>query len=58
VAALVARIEGLRPVDCGALERARLIEGLTPLLIAVNSRYRAHAGIRLVGLPSLGDPPW
>jgi NADPH-dependent F420 reductase len=56
VAELVARVPGLRPVDCGALERARLTEGLTPLLIAVNARYKAHAGIRLVGL---GDrDPW
>ena len=58
VAALIRRAcPGLRPVDCGALERARLTEGLTPLLIAVNSRYKAHAGIRLVGLPDR-DPPW
>jgi NADPH-dependent F420 reductase len=49
---------GLRPVDCGALERARLIEGLTPLLIAVNSRYKAHSGVKLAGLPVLGDGPW
>jgi 8-hydroxy-5-deazaflavin:NADPH oxidoreductase len=55
---LIARIPGLRPIDCGALERARLTEGLTPLLIAVNVRYRAHAGLRLTGLPELGDPPW
>ena len=56
VAALVRRVPGLRPVDCGALERARLTEALTPLLIAVNARYKAHAGIRLVGL---GDrDPW
>jgi NADPH-dependent F420 reductase len=58
VAALITRAcPGLRPVDCGALERARLTEGLTPLLIAVNSRYKAHAGIKLVGLPDR-DAPW
>ena len=55
VAALLATIPGLRPVDCGPLEIARLIEGLTPLLISVNSRYKAHAGVRLMGLP---DPRW
>jgi NADPH-dependent F420 reductase len=51
VADLIARIPGLRPVNAGLLETARLIEGLTPLLISVNSRYKTHAGIKLTGLP-------
>jgi 8-hydroxy-5-deazaflavin:NADPH oxidoreductase len=51
VAEIVARIPGLRPVDCGRLETARLIEGLTPLLISVNIRHRTHAGVKLTGLP-------
>jgi NADPH-dependent F420 reductase len=51
VAELIARIPGLRPVDCGRLETARLVEGLTPLLISVNVRHKAHAGIKLTGLP-------
>jgi 8-hydroxy-5-deazaflavin:NADPH oxidoreductase len=51
VAELVARIPGLRPVNAGTLETARLIEGLTPLLISVNARYKTHAGIKLTGLP-------
>jgi NADPH-dependent F420 reductase len=51
VAELVARIPGLRPVDCGRLEMARYVEGLTPLLISVNSRHKTHAGIKLTGLP-------
>jgi 8-hydroxy-5-deazaflavin:NADPH oxidoreductase len=51
VAELIGRIKGLRPVDCGRLEAARLIEGLTPLLIGVNARYKTHAGVRLTGLP-------
>lgn len=55
VAELVGTIPGLRPVDCGRLERARHIEGLTPLLISVNARHRTHAGVRLTGLP---DRPW
>ena len=55
VADLVRRIPGLRPVDCGPLERARLIEALTPLLISVNSRHKTRAGIKLTGLPS---DPW
>jgi NADPH-dependent F420 reductase len=55
VARLVELIPGLRAVDAGPLEMARIVEQLTPLLISVNSRYRAHAGIRFTGLPD-GDP--
>lgn len=51
VMALIERIEGLRCVDCGKLEMARLTEQLTPLLIGINIRYRTHAGIRITGLP-------
>jgi len=51
VAELIARIPGLRPVNAGRLEVARLIEGLTPLLISVNARYKTHAGVKLTGLP-------
>ncbi len=50
-ATLIERIEGLRCVDCGRLENARTTEALTALLIAVNARYKAHAGVRLSGLP-------
>jgi NADPH-dependent F420 reductase len=50
VAELIAQIPGLRPIDCGRLEMARVIEGLTPLLIAVNGRHKTHAGIKFVGL--------
>ena len=54
-ARLIELIPGLRTVNAGALEMARIVEQLTPLLISVNSRYKAHAGIRLTGLPD-GDP--
>jgi hypothetical protein len=50
-AALLERVDGLRCVDCGRLEMSRTTESLTALLIAVNARYKAHAGIRLTGLP-------
>lgn len=50
-AALIERIPGLRCVDCGRLEMARVTESLTAMLIAVNVRYKTHAGIRLTGLP-------
>jgi NADPH-dependent F420 reductase len=51
VADLVVRIPGLRPVDCGDLEIARIVEQLTALLISVNKRHKIkHSGIRLTGL--------
>jgi 8-hydroxy-5-deazaflavin:NADPH oxidoreductase len=53
LAELVQKIPGLRPVDCGRLEMARMIEGLTPLLISVNARHKAHAGVKLTGLPEV-----
>ena len=55
VAKLIDRIEGLRAVNAGSLEMARIVETLTPMLIAINARYKAHAGIRITGLPE-GDP--
>jgi 8-hydroxy-5-deazaflavin:NADPH oxidoreductase len=54
VARLIELIPGLRPVNAGALETARIVEQLTPLLISVNVRYKTHAGIKLTGLPE-GD---
>jgi NADPH-dependent F420 reductase len=51
VASLVEAIPGLRAVNAGALEMARIVEQLTPMLISVNTRYKTHAGIRLTGLP-------
>jgi len=54
VARLIEQIPGLRAVNAGALEMARIVEQLTPMLISVNTRYKVHAGIRLTGLPE-GD---
>jgi NADPH-dependent F420 reductase len=52
VAELVQRIPGLRAVNAGALETARIVEQLTPLLISINVRYKTHAGLRITDLPS------
>jgi 8-hydroxy-5-deazaflavin:NADPH oxidoreductase len=50
--ALVQLLPGLRPVDVGPLTRARFIEHLTALAIAINRRHKIHdARFRLVGLP-------
>lgn len=51
VAALLELIPGVRCVDCGALEMARLTEQLTPLMIGLNLRYKAKSGLRIAGLP-------
>ena len=51
VADLVGRIDGLRPVDAGRLENARIVESLTALCIGFNARYKTHSGIRITGLP-------
>jgi NADPH-dependent F420 reductase len=50
IAELVARIPGLRPVDCGRLEMARIVEQLTPLLISINARHKTQTGIKITGL--------
>ena len=40
-----------RAIDVGPLENSRALEGMTALILNVNKRYKAHAGIRLTGLP-------
>lgn len=48
---LVEAIPGLRYVDAGALEMARIVEPITALLIGINRRYKVHdAGIRITGI--------
>ncbi len=51
VAELIDRIPGLRCVDAGRLEMARVAEQLTALMISINARHKVHAGVRIVGLP-------
>jgi len=55
VAALLQRIPGLRPIDAGRLEAARIVEQLTALTIGINVRHKATAGIKLTGLPAGGS---
>lgn len=50
VAELVELVPGLRCVDVGKLELSRIVEQLTPLLIAINIRHKTHAGIKITGL--------
>ncbi len=50
VAALAARIPGMRGVYAGKLRNAASVEGLTANLISVNRRYKAHAGLRVTDI--------
>lgn len=47
VQALAARIPGMRGIYAGKLRNAGQVEALTINLIAINIRYKAHAGIRV-----------
>ena len=45
-------IPGVRAVNGGKLENARIVESVTALLIGLNIRYKVHAaGLRFTGLP-------
>ena len=46
-----AALPGGRGVFAGRLRNARQVEALTANLIAVNRRYKTHAGLRLTELP-------
>ena len=48
---LAAKIPGVRAIDGGKLENARIVEQITALLIGMNIRHKGHAGIRITGLP-------
>jgi NADPH-dependent F420 reductase len=47
VIALAGRIEGMRGVYAGRLRNAGQVEALTANIIAINRRYKAHAGLRI-----------
>jgi 8-hydroxy-5-deazaflavin:NADPH oxidoreductase len=42
---------GARAIDVGPLANSRALEGMTSVILNVNKRYKAHAGIRLTGIP-------
>ena len=50
VIALAGRIDGMRGVYAGRLRNAGQVEALTANLIAINRRYKAHAGLRITDL--------
>jgi len=48
---LAAKIPGVRAIDGGKLENARIVEAMTALLITLNIRHKVHgAGWRVTGL--------
>ena len=47
---LASRLVTGNAVDAGPLASARALEGLTAVIVNVNKRYKAHAGIRVTGL--------
>jgi len=51
VRSLASRISGVRAIDGGKLENARILEQVTALLVGLNIRHKGHSGIRITGLP-------
>lgn len=47
---LAGKLVAGRALDAGPLAGARTLEGLTAVIVNLNRRYRAHAGIRITGL--------
>lgn len=52
VQTLAAKIPGVRAIDGGKLEAARIVEPITALLIGLNIRHKGHSGLRITGLPA------
>jgi len=47
---LAAKVTAGRAIDAGPLASARALEGMTAVIINVNKRYKAHAGLRVTGV--------
>ena len=54
VVALAEELWGVRGIDAGPLECAGPIEAFTAVLLRINRRYKAHAGVLITDLP---EPP-
>jgi len=50
VLAVAGRLVAGRALDAGPLASARALEGLTAVIVNLNRRYKAHAGLRVTGL--------
>jgi NADPH-dependent F420 reductase len=49
---LARKIPGVRALDGGKLENARIVEQITAVLIGLNIRHKGHSGLRITGLPA------
>ena len=47
---VASRVVAGRAFDVGSLANARVLEGLTAVIVSLNRRYKGHAGIRITGL--------
>jgi NADPH-dependent F420 reductase len=47
---LAGRVVRGQALDAGPLESARALEGLTAVIVNLNRRYKAHAGVRVTGI--------
>ncbi len=53
---IINKIPGIRTIDVGILEKSRIIEKITPLLIGLNIKYKSHyGGLRVTGIPKLDE---
>ncbi len=48
--AFAGKLVGGRALDAGPLASARALEGLTAVIVNLNRRYKAHAGVRITGV--------
>ncbi len=47
---LAGKVTSGRAIDAGPLASARALEGMTAVIVNVNRRYKAHAGLRITGV--------
>jgi NADPH-dependent F420 reductase len=47
---LAGKVTAGQAIDAGPLASARALEGMTAVIVNVNKRYRAHAGLRVTGV--------
>ncbi len=50
VCALATQVPGMRGIDAGPLRLSFELEALTTVLLAINKRYKTHAGVRITGV--------
>ena len=50
VIGLATQTPGMRGIDAGPLRLSRELEALTTVLLAINRRYKTHAGVRITGV--------